>query len=124
MVLLFTPPACVSPDSHDLDQISNSSHAMAIVVQPEQMFQYFPLFLVCLLLSVSLLIRHDRRQLMHEFFRMGREERAKNLAEAERQRNRADKKELRFRRRLEDRFIEQTAAKARSRPQYVHWGRR
>lgn len=52
---------------------------------------------------------------MHEFFRMGREERAKNLAEAERQRLRADKKELRFRRRLEDRFIEQTAAKARRR---------
>lgn len=42
---------------------------------------------------------------------MGRVERAKNLAEAERQRRHADKKESRFRRRLEDRFIEQTAAK-------------
>lgn len=54
---------------------------------------------------------HARTQLMHEFFRMGREERAKNLAEAERQRHRADMKEKKFRRRLEDRFIEQTAAK-------------
>ncbi|CAN0105016.1 unnamed protein product [Ectocarpus fasciculatus] len=53
----------------------------------------------------------DGTELMHEFFRMGREERAKNLAEAERQRHRADMKEKKFRRRLEDRFIEQTAAK-------------
>lgn len=48
---------------------------------------------------------------MHEFFRMGREERAKNLAAAGRQRHRADQKEMRFRKRLEDRFVEQTAAK-------------
>lgn len=54
-------------------------------------------------------------QLMHEFFRMGREERAKNLAEAERYRHRADTKETRFRKMLEDRFIEQTAAKASER---------
>ena len=52
---------------------------------------------------------------------MGREERAKNLAEAERQRLRADNKEIHFRRRLEDRFIEQTAAKARD--STVYWGR-
>ncbi|CAM9103461.1 unnamed protein product [Ectocarpus sp. 6 AP-2014] len=53
----------------------------------------------------------DGTELMHEFFRMGREERAKNLAEAKRQRHRADLKEKTFRQRLEDRFIEQTAAK-------------
>lgn len=45
---------------------------------------------------------------------MGREERARNLALAERHRDRVDKKEIRFRKRLEDRFIEQTAAKARA----------
>lgn len=54
-----------------------------------------------------------RAQLMHEFFRMVREERARNLAAAERHRHRVDRKEIRFRKRLEDRFIEQTAAKAR-----------
>lgn len=54
---------------------------------------------------------HSNAQLMHEFFRMGREERAKNLAEAEKYRLRADAKEVRFRRRLEDRFAEQTTAK-------------
>lgn len=57
---------------------------------------------------------HARTKLMHEFFRMGREERAKNLAEAERQRHRADTKEKQFRQRLEDRFIEQTAAKVKA----------
>ncbi|CAM9332632.1 unnamed protein product, partial [Scytosiphon promiscuus] len=56
----------------------------------------------------------DGTELMHEFFRLGREERARTLAEAERHRHRVDRKEMRFRKRLEDRFIEQTAAKARA----------
>lgn len=51
---------------------------------------------------------------MHEFFRLGREERGKKLAEAKQQRHRIDSRERMFRRKLEDRFVEQTAAKARA----------
>lgn len=50
---------------------------------------------------------------MHEFFRLGREERGKKLTEAKQQRRRIDSRERMFRRKLEDRFVEQTAAKAR-----------
>lgn len=51
------------------------------------------------------------RKLMHEFFRMGREEKAKQLAETEDHRRRVDRRLRNFHQRLEDRFVEQTAAK-------------
>lgn len=51
---------------------------------------------------------------MTAFFRMGRDERAKRLAEAEEARHRIDRRKKGFRRRLEERFVEQTTAKVRN----------
>ena len=62
--------------------------------------------------SCFLVVCRTAEQLMHEFFRLGREERGKKLTEAKQQRRRIDSRERMFRQKLEDRFVEQTAAKA------------